>query len=175
MAHCWIEQEDEWAALPLEREKAYLLFSDSESVREWCEEPPPHDSVSLCPSGVDDGWLVLCPPGRCRVNGEIVAPGLRALADRDEVMLCGGSRLYFSTEQLARVVPFGGAAGAVHCPRCRQAIAPGADSVACPFCATTYHQDESSALPCWTYSPACAVCGHATALDAGFRWTPDAL
>ena len=40
-----------------------------------------------------------------RVNGLPLALGIRALNDRDEIV-AGVHRMFFSTEELARVMPF---------------------------------------------------------------------
>ena len=43
----------------------------------------------------------------CRVNGEPVFPaGIRALQDRDEILIGAGARIFYSTEQQATISPF---------------------------------------------------------------------
>jgi hypothetical protein len=107
-----------------------------------------------------------------------VTAGLCVLGDRDEIRM-GGELRYFSTETLASVEAFPGAERAVFCGRCRQKIEAGTPAVCCPGCGIWYHQDESAnlaeseRLPCWTYSEKCAFCGHPTALDTVFAWTPE--
>jgi hypothetical protein len=115
-------------------------------------------------------WVVVGPPS-LRVNGEAV-PGIAVLADRDAISV-DGEHYYFSAESLAEVVPFPVRDRSVLCARCRTEIAPGTAAVACPQCGAWYHQ--SDALPCRTYAPTCNGCPAATALDAGFRFSPEAL
>jgi hypothetical protein len=134
-------------------------------------------SVLILPSGHPDAalrWTLLA--GRdagVRINGLPLALGIRALADKDEI-LAGGRRLFFSTEELARVIPFPGLAQAAFCPRCKQIIEPGDLAVCCPGCRAWSHQSER--YPCWTYGQTCALCQQqSTALDAGFNFNPAAL
>jgi len=120
--------------------------------------------------GVGHSWLLLAArAARVRVNGELLGLGCRVLRDRDEVVF-GKSRSYFSTEKLACVEAFPGAAEKVFCVRCKQPIESGSPAVQCPGCQRWYH--ESIDLPCWTYGEVCGLCPHPTALDAGFRWEP---
>jgi len=56
-----------------------------------------------------DRWFLICTPGsRTRVNGARVPIGVRVLADRDAIALGDRQILFFSSEQLARVLPFPG-------------------------------------------------------------------
>lgn len=125
-------------------------------------------------SGVSAPWTLL--GGRAaslRVNGQPLALGIRALRDHDEISI-GGQRCFFSTEELARIVAFPGLDQPVWCPRCKQKVEPGDLAVACPRCHAWHHQSEE--FPCWTYEPTCALCQlQATALDAGYSWTPEML
>ena len=158
MAHLWVHEAGEqpdgggWAAVP--------LVGDERRV-----------GAALALRRATDGWVALGAPS-AHVNGVALATGLRVLADRDELR-AGGARAFFSTESLATVTTFPGAEGAVFCPRCKLEIAPQSPAVRCPQCAVWHHQDAE--LPCFTYAACCTLCDQPTALDAGFRWTPEAL
>ncbi len=56
------------------------------------------------------------------------------LRDRDEILIPGLTRCYFSTEEPARVEPFPAGEGPVFCARCRQPIQPATPAVRCPAC-----------------------------------------
>jgi hypothetical protein len=123
--------------------------------------------------GAGPRWTLLAGRGAgVRVNGRPLALGVRALADKDEI-LAGGRRLFFSTEELAQAVPFPGLAQPAFCPRCKQRLEPGDLAVCCPACHAWSHQSEK--FPCWTYSPTCPLCAQGTALDAGYNFDPAAL
>jgi hypothetical protein len=116
-------------------------------------------------------WALIAPANSdVRVNGRAAHGGLCFLADRDEIR-AGASVRYFSTESLAEVVPFPGAARAVFCGRCRQRIEVGTPSVCCPNCGVWCCQ--TAEMPCWTYAPTCPYCDYPTDLDAGFAWAPE--
>jgi hypothetical protein len=119
-------------------------------------------------------WMLFAASSaRVLVNGLPVSIGIVVLADRDEIRVPSEPPLYFSTETLAEVGPFPESCPRGFCPRCRQPIAPCSPAVRCPGCGLSHHASED--LACWTYSPQCAGCSHDTALDAGFRWTPEDL
>ncbi len=107
------------------------------------------------------------------VNGEPLLAGLAVLKDRDEILLGGRTRLYFSTEELPAVVPYPGAEAPEFCARCHGPLVAGAPAVRCPSCGRWCHQ--AAARPCWTYGPGCPLCGHPTAFDAGLRWSPEEI
>lgn len=112
-------------------------------------------------------WVLFCAPwAGVRVNGLRPGGGLHVLSDRDEIS-GGDGRVYFSTERLAEVEAHLGSA--VRCPRCKREVAEGAEVVRCPGCRATHH------LACWTYGPHCTLCAVETAMDAGYRWTPEDL
>lgn len=125
--------------------------------------------------GVNEAaWMLFAASGaRVLVNGLPVTIGIVVLSDRDEIRVSSEPPLYFSTETLAEVAPFPESGPRGFCPRCRQPIAPGSHAVRCPGCGLYHHASED--LSCWTYSAQCAGCSHDTALDAGFRWTPEDL
>ena len=123
-----------------------------------------------------DRWLLLCTQdSRTRVNGARVRIGARVLADRDTISLGDGSVVFFSSEQLARVLPFPGKDDGTSCIRCKLPLEPGTPAVRCPApgCGFWHHQSEEKS--CWTYTTACASCGHPSAFDAGFQWSPSEL
>ena len=122
----------------------------------------------------DETWVAMAAaPGAVVVNGQPLFLGLRVLRDRDELLVCGRVRLYFSTESLPQVLPLPDVGRSVICPRCQQPITPGLAAVKCPKCATFHHQTDE--LPCWTYTPTCVLCDQPTDLNAGYRWTPAEL
>jgi len=79
--------------------------------------------------------------------------GIRVLADRDEIRVAGLGRVYFSTERLACVTRFPGAA-TPRSVRAANKTSPPVAAVRCPACQRWYHQsDEYPAGP--TPSSAC--------------------
>jgi hypothetical protein len=122
-------------------------------------------------AGALEAWAIVCPPqSDVRVNGERVPLGLAILSDRDELRVPGQPVRFFSTETIAHVEAFPEDAGG-YCPRCKQPIEPESAVVRCPGCGLWHHASDD--LPCWSYSTTCAGCAHATAMDAGFKWTPE--
>jgi len=128
-----------------------------------------------------DRLLLICRPGsRTRVNGVRLPTGVRVLVDRDAIALgdcdatAPGDRqvLFFSSEQLAQVQPFPGKDDHTSCIRCKLPLESGTPAVRCPApeCGFWHHQSDDQS--CWTYTAACASCGHSTAFDAGFQWSP---
>jgi hypothetical protein len=128
--------------------------------------------VRLASSG-GDTWILLCAPDSCvRVNGLPVLGALRVLRDRDEIVIAGCGRFFFSSERLARVEPFPGSDRDAYCPRCKDILPYGTASVRCPGSGIWHHQSADRA--CWTYAETCACgCGRPTDLGAGLQWTPD--
>lgn len=121
-------------------------------------------------------WTLLCPPGsRVRVNGMLVAIGARMLADRDAIALGNGQTVFFSAEQVAEVVSFPAENNATSCIRCKLPLAGDTPAVRCPSPGCGFWHHHSEEQPCWTYTPGCANCGHPTAFDAGYQWTPEEL
>jgi hypothetical protein len=162
VAHLWVEEaRGRWAVLPLETQR--FALGRGVMLRRYSS-----------PGGRHEEWCVLSDPTtRIAVNGVPLTTGIRVLDDRDEITAPGRGSVFFSTERLARCEPLPPAERPLVCPRCRQPIAIGSPAVRCPRCALWHHQ--SAELPCWTYSPTCALCPQPTALDAGFRWTPEDL
>ena len=146
---------------------------------EWSRMPLDADALAIHPSvrllrrttaGRED-WLLVGTPA-VRVNGVPLDAGIRVLDDRDELRT-DDDRTFFSTESLAAIAPFPGDERATFCPRCKLEIAPGSPAVRCPHCGVWHHQSDE--LPCWMYAEHCTMCDQPTALDAGFRWTPEEL
>jgi hypothetical protein len=121
---------------------------------------------------LDDTWvLVWGPENIVRLNGLRAQTGIRVLADRDEIKVDSRPPVFFSAEALAREETFEAGEKEVYCPRCKKPLEGGASAVRCPVCKVAYHYAEEKERNCWLYAPKC-TCGHSTAMDAGFRWTP---
>jgi len=182
MAHFWKTRSaagESWQALALAGDGCVVSSgADGLLFDSLAGAGLPHKrGAVIVPAAVVGGrpcWALL--PGReatVRINGQPVALGIRALRDRDEISV-GAHRCFFSSEELAAVIPFPGLAQPAFCPRCKQKLETGEPSVACPNCHAWHHQSEK--FPCWTYDATCALCRQqATALDAGYSWTPDQL
>jgi hypothetical protein len=131
--------------------------------------------VAVCRAhgnGAAGAWVLVCGPKRStRLNGLLLHTGIRVLADRDEIKVDTDPPVFFSTEELARAETFAGGDREIKCPRCKKPVQDGAQVVRCPVCQLTYHHSENKERDCWGYAAACA-CGHSTAMDAGYRWTP---
>jgi len=177
MAHVWHFDGSSWMRHPLAGNYFRLGVNSVLPV----EPAPvlPVDRTSAVVGRYEDAarspqWVLLgnetC---GVRINGQSLLAGLSVLRDRDEILIGGRSRLYFSTEQLAKVEPFPGGDDPAFCARCRQPIQPGAPAVRCPFCG--HWCEQSEAKPCWTYGPTCPLCEQLTAFDAGLRWTPNEM
>jgi len=181
MAQLWIQAAAAagpcWAVVPLAGQQ-YDFVATEPYVRRAEAESRPATGGILVRSEHEgtESWYVLASwAARLWVNGRQAPLGVRVLADRDEIRLENGCRLYFSTERAAKVVPFAGAGHETICPRCGQPIEEGTPAVSCPACDTWYHQ--APPLTCWWFEDfmQCQHCGHPTDPDAGFRWTPDNL
>jgi len=172
MAHLWVQGEGGWDAQRLEVARLELACGTSGRA-EGEQLTAGVEAAKLIRTGEGGSpvWALIAPHNSdVRVNGRAIFAGLRALADRDEIR-AGGKLHYFSTETLASVEAFPGAERPVYCGRCRQQVEEGTPAVRCPGCGVWYN--ESAELPCWTYTEKCTFCGHPTALDAGFAWTPE--
>jgi len=166
MAHLWQFQLDQWQPTPL---AGSLLAM---STKGELSQATSSDSSPIRLRAAGSEWVLLAgPSARVRINGEPLALGVRVLRDRDEIVV-GSARSYFSTERLASVDPFPDNLGVIFCARCKNKIDPGAPAVRCPGCGCWCHQRED--LECWSYSPTCPLCDQSTALDAGYRWEPEA-
>ncbi|MEE8131238.1 MAG: hypothetical protein V3T48_13165 [Vicinamibacterales bacterium] len=182
MAHLWVrhaaaEAEEEWAVVPLVTD-AFTLVLDAPYVAPRLPDAGEVGLMSAAPEyGAGEGeaqWvLLIADVAVARVNGTAVVGGIRALHDRDEIRGPRLGRYFFSTELLASVVPSPGSERTLFCPRCKLPIEPATSAVRCPVCAIWHHQNDTHS--CWDYAEECAVCRHDTALDRGYRWSPDEL
>ncbi len=177
MAHMWQSDGPAWVRRPLAGNYAVLGAQPELPIRSAMALPPDRGPVLLGLYARGDSppvWVLLsAAESRVWVNGQILSCGLCVLRDRDEIMIAGRSRFYFSTEELARMEPFPASEGPVYCARCRQPIQPGTPAVRCPACGHWCEQSETK--PCWTYGPTCPLCEQPTAFDSGLRWTPEEL
>jgi hypothetical protein len=178
MAHLWLMNKDEWAVLSLDGDAFVIGNGKVRRVADLLSmvtEQLPVGIRRLTDSSSAQWALVAAPGARVSVNGMPAHLGLAVLADRDEIRIPGDPPFFFSTEVLAHVEPFPEADAHGLCPRCKKSISTGCPAVRCPNCGLWYHQSDADCLPCWTYATHCAACSHATALDNGFRWSPEGL
>lgn len=177
MAQLWLDDATGlgWCVLPLGSAALTLAAWPPRVRAESAHAGDASHDVRLVPISTAEGtvWSLLVGALRTvHVGGQPVALGLRALADRDEIRIEGVGTMFFSTETLAMVEPFPHTDRDYFCARCKLQIRPGDPAVRCPGCGVWHHQGERE---CWTYAPKCAMCDYPTALDAGFRWTPEDL
>ena len=182
MAHLWVEETaGEWAVIRLESSSVPLaVLSDTARTAprgRWPQRVSPggvRATLRRAEGPTLHGWyLVAAPADAIWINGLRLISGMRALVDRDEIRLAAGAVGFFSTEVLACVTPMVASERPTVCPRCRQDVVADTPAVRCPACALWHHQAD--ALPCWTYAPTCALCPQPSALNAGYRWTPEDL
>ena len=177
MPHLWIHDgPDAWVVLPLEADAYALAALAPHGLTALPASEAGAARVLLARGGEGDrgSWVAVAPTdGDVRVNGLPLALGVRALSDRDEIRVSGAGAVFFSTEVLARSVPFPGASHPVSCPRCMKPIETGVAAVRCPKCGVWHHSTDE--LPCWTYNPTCQLCDQVSALDAGYGWSPAEL
>jgi len=177
MAFMWQFESERWTRKPL-NSALFSLHMNSDSPIRPEEIFPERDATAVIGrygAGQETPLWVLLDRrlADVRMNGEALVTGIAVLHDRDEILIGGRTRLYFSTEEQPTVEPFPGSAHAVFCARCRQPIQQGTPAVRCPSCGHWCEQTEKK--PCWTYGPNCPLCDQFTAFDAGLRWTPDEL
>lgn len=177
MAVLWIRSaEREWRGIPLGVEPLRLPEDLGPVPGERPGEESPRPAAVLAPArrlGRDD-WVLIDPgEDRVRIDGLPLPGGIRVLSDREEILLDGGTRLFYSTDSIPRIEPFPEGEKVLTCPRCTNRIEAGAAAVRCPACGVWHHQTEE--FPCWLYAPNCAACSGATALDGVGRWTPEGL
>src|SRR5437867_11420705 len=174
MSHLWLRiASADWRVLPLEAD-AYALdslpprpLSSRASAEDAQDGLTPEGAThtpadgSLPPalllrsgSGETESWFAIARgAGALVMNGLPLRLAVRALSDRDEIRVPGVGAMFFSTETLARPVPYPGGDEAVPCLRCRQDLGAGVTAVRCPGCGAWYH--ESDQLHCWTYVHHC--------------------
>ena len=172
MAHLWVQDDCGWDAVALVGAQCDLA---SRATRRTPDAAQAAADLGATLVRADVGgskiWALITPPkADTLVNSRELHAGLCVLSDRDQIRI-GDQTQYFSTETLATVQPFPGSDHPVFCGRCRQQIEVGTPAVSCPDCGIWYNQ--SAEFPCWTYSSKCTFCGHPTALDTGFSWTPE--
>jgi hypothetical protein len=173
MAHLWIQDECGWDAVALVGAQCNLADLASRQTQKATPATIARTGATVVRSNVGGSrlWALITPPGaNIRVNSREVHAGLCVLTDRDEIRVDDQTR-YFSTETLAAVQPLPESDRPVFCGRCRQQVEAGTPAVCCPNCGIWYN--SSPELPCWTYSSKCTFCGHPTALDTGYSWTPE--
>jgi hypothetical protein len=174
MAHFWIlNGSQEWTPQPLDGDAALIVGA----ALQCSHDAPAGDGAraGVLLRRVNDPpntWVLLTASPALRLNGVPVPLGLAVLDDRDEIRL-PELTAWFSTETQAHVEPFPESPARGFCPRCKQAIVAGSAAVRCPGCGLWHHASDD--LPCWTYAATCSACAQETALDAGFRWTPEDL
>lgn len=175
MAYIWFRNNEEpWSVMPLNGRAVDVSvypprpLADGFRLGEDAMAALIHAELADSPVWV----LLIAPGGDVRVNGFPPVAGVRVLQDRDEIRIPSFAPMFFSTGTEARVESFPGSEREVCCARCRQPIEKGQMAVRCPQCGVWYHQTDR--FPCWTYTPTCALCPQATALDAGFAWIPEA-
>lgn len=194
VAHLWIKDSTgEWVAMTLNGDAMRLTKDDVYPASIGHDEKTVQDSVFIksWQHAGEKIWLVMA--GKRTpvwVNARLLQAGIRVLQDRDEVRIHQKRSVFFSTEELARVVPFPAGTSPVFCPRCKQPLVVGTPSVQCPRCFLWHHhqqhqqdeahaleglEDEASSLGCWEYSARCAMCDQLTDLHSGFRWSPSEL
>jgi len=178
MPHLWFETtQGDWAIQTLSGESCLKLGNGAEARLEATPGETAAEEIRILPAANGAGpqsWVLLgSRTVPVHINGEPLWLGLRTLRDKDEIRV-GSERCFFSTEELAHVVPFQGLAQPAFCPRCKQRIEPGDLSVCCPNCRSWHHQTDK--FPCWRYSEFCALClQQSTALDTDYSFTPETL
>ena len=179
MSHLWTKDADEaWIECPLEGDVVVIDAGTPARVDLPGLGTKPCDALlarTRDAHGLEQ-WALLCAPhGRTRVNAASLPVGIRVLADRDAITLEDGRTVFFSCERLAQIVPFPGGNDGTCCIRCKLALEHGEPAVRCPAPGCGFWHHQSDDLPCWTYTEGCAGCGHPSAFDAGYQWSPREL
>jgi hypothetical protein len=178
MAQLWMKDADAtWVPQALGIDT--FIRAEAATITTDCHDHGQYDAIITQPHrGVIPAhpahWILLFSNrAEVQVNGTPLRSGIRILRDHDALHLKGAGPLFFSTERLAEIQPFPDAERPIHCPRCKLPIAAKQPAVQCPQCGNWHHQ--SGDRPCWHYGEHCALCPQPTALDAGYRWTPEML
>lgn len=173
MPHVFHKDNDKWRVVAAVSPGLLRLDPVAIEPTEWPALRYPVKTCLFVHIATQNKWGVMVSADMTvRHNGLPIKAGLRLLEHRDALAPEAGTLLFFSTEELARVEPFAGAA-AVSCPRCRSEVRHGDAAVRCPSCGVVHH--ETADRNCWTYGETCALCPQPSALDAGLRWTPEDL
>lgn len=118
-------------------------------------------------------WILLWQAGAdVRVNGGRQDLGVRVLADRDELIVGGVRRYFFSSESLPVATRLPRNARGVRCQLCCRLIEAGERVVRCPSCGAWHHLRDD--LACWTYAESCSHCHHSTEMKQ-LSWSPEGL
>ena len=169
--------ESEWNPVELSGAPAFRIVGGAQSVVEPLDPAllpatAPDDVILLQADQLGAKWTLSSRPGSCRVNGAVIATGLKILAHKDEIMIANSaSRLLYSDEVIAVITVYYGQPK--QCPRCTLDITNGSPIVVCPNCRVAYHQDAAIPRMCFTYAAECMICHGSTALDAGYTWPPE--
>ena len=184
MPQLWVLQEDQepaYAVVPLDGgADVYYLSGDlRDPVALGARDGSGWPAYVIRHSGAGgrDRWLLYASgQAPVSINGMNLDLGMRRLGDKDQIRV-GASAMFFSTEELPRVVPFPGIGKPCICPRCKQPIVEGTPAVQCPKCGIWHHQCPETELPCWTYGKNCAaaLCDYPTAMDGNLQWAPEGL
>jgi hypothetical protein len=181
MSQLWIETADVaggWRVAALQGPAFALHAGDAVAAPIAEDRPDAFEIALLCADAAADRWFVVVrgPNHALRINGVPVSNGLRAIRDRDMLQLHAGTRLFFTTERPAEVVPFPGIEnGQAYCARCRQPIELETPAVRCPNPACRVWHHQRGELECWTHADHCSLCDQPTALDGSLRWSPEEL
>lgn len=182
MGSLWIYDQNDWALASLEADLSYELNHDPAApVRVQKTKQIKAESAVLRPwqCGEQHKWVALSSSQAAGIyinSFAISGPGIHVMKDRDEILLRDGRRLFFTTEQLPRIVSFPGSDRPVNCARCKKPIDKGMEAVCCPNskCAAWHHNTEK--YPCWQYHEFCALCDQQTRLgNAKYAWSPEDL
>ncbi len=192
MAHLFIQDPaGNWGLAPLRGDCCSLHPASRRLLKSVASDALPKKGILLQRVGpaTRREWALLASPDeRIFLNGARMEVGMRSLRDRDELLLFRtrhgrrragaevhaiGTRLFFSTEELARIVPFVAAGHDVFCVRCQQPIDSQHPAVQCPNPECGHWHHAGGDLECWTYDATCAMCDQSTAPEADYRWTPE--
>jgi hypothetical protein len=179
VSHLWLKDGDgAWVDHPLESD--FVTISPAAPAPLVACQTLSRESGPLLARAWDarglERWVLLDGnASRTRVNGAPMPIGARVLADRDAIALGEGRTAFFSCERIAQLELFPGDDNGTCCIRCKLPLEPGTPAVRCPApeCGFWHHQCDDT--PCWTYAESCAGCGHPTAFDTGFQWSPTEL
>ena len=117
MSQLWIpDRSGAWGVFPLAARSHDLATLPPRLVPAGADCGPAASRVWLVPTGAAFA-LVAGARRDVAVNGTPLVLGFAVLADRDDIVIGGVGRAYWSAERPARAVPFAGGEG-TNCPRC---------------------------------------------------------